>query len=92
MQIDNRVQAISSVYAKASLTNQNSVKKSTSVDQKDEMVLSTEAQSFSQMLQRARSMSDVRADKVDDYSAQVDAGQYQVDSQAVAGKILNIRF
>jgi negative regulator of flagellin synthesis FlgM len=92
MQIDNRVQAIGSVYAKASLTNQNSVKKSINVDQKDEMVLSTEAQSFSQMLQRARSMSDVRADKVEDYSAQVNAGKYQVDSQAVAGKILNIRF
>ncbi|MFA6850094.1 MAG: flagellar biosynthesis anti-sigma factor FlgM [Selenomonadaceae bacterium] len=93
MIIENRMQAVSSVYAKNALTNQSKVKQDTTgTDKKDEIVLSTEAQSFSQTLQKVQAMSDFRQDKVDFYEAKISAGEYQTNSLEVAGKILDTRF
>jgi negative regulator of flagellin synthesis FlgM len=54
----------------------------------DEVVLSTEAKEFSQMLQKLKAMPEVRQDKVQAIEGQLASGTYQVDSKAVAQKIL----
>ncbi|WP_378950675.1 flagellar biosynthesis anti-sigma factor FlgM [Pelosinus sp. sgz500959] len=57
---------------------------------KDEFILSPSAQEFSQFLSAAKGLSDVRENKVKEFSDQIDAGTYQVDSQGIAEKMLGI--
>lgn len=57
---------------------------------KDEFILSPTAQEFSQVFNVAKGLSDVRENKVKEFSQQIDAGTYQVDSQGVAEKMLGI--
>jgi len=93
MIIDNRVQAATGAYANSVLAKQKAVKQEAAAGlSRDEIVLSTEAQSFSQILQKAQSMPEVRQDKVDTYASQIHSGSYQVDSMDLAGKILDTRF
>jgi len=94
MIINNNIQAIVGAYATNSKKIKTAVKEEspdTSIN-KDEVLLSTQAQSFSKILQKAQSMPEVRQDKVDTYSAQIGAGLYQIDSKGLADKILNMRF
>ena len=44
------------------------------------------------MLQKLQSMDDVREDKVQDLSARVAAGSYEVSSENLAASLLNARF
>lgn len=62
------------------------------VPQKDEVVLSTQAQAFSQALQKAKNMSEVRHGKVDEIAAQIETGRYRIDAEAIAEKLLNYRY
>lgn len=59
---------------------------------RDEVVLSSQAQSFSQVLEKAKNISEVRQDKVDAISARIDAGQYRIDTRILAEKMLNGRY
>lgn len=58
-------------------------------DDGDKIVLSNESQEFSSYLNKLRSMPDVRMDKVNFFSAQINNNDYKIDSQKIAGKILN---
>jgi len=94
MIINNNIQAVAGAYAANNKKIKTAVKDEspdTSIN-KDEVLLSTQAQSFSQILQKAQSMPEVRQDKVDTYSAQIGAGLYQIDPKGLADKILNMRF
>ena len=62
--------------------------KSISSQQPDEVVLSTQAQEFGQYLQKIKAMPEVREAVVQELSEKIAAGNYQVDSQAIAEKIL----
>ena len=94
MIINNSIQSgVAGVYA----SQQTSVRKTTGVSQavsdKDEIVLSSQAQSFSAALQKAKDAStDVRQDKVVFYENQIAAGTYNVDAQALAAKMLQTRY
>jgi len=94
MIINNSIQAgVAGVYA----SQQTSVRKTTgtaaAVSSKDEIVLSSQAQSFSAALQKAKDAStDVRQDKVVFYENQIAAGTYNVDAQALAAKMLQTRY
>jgi negative regulator of flagellin synthesis FlgM len=54
----------------------------------DKLELSPEAQEMNSVRQKIASLPDVRADRVNELKAQVQKGNYQVDSQDVAQKIL----
>ncbi|MBP2634068.1 MAG: flagellar biosynthesis anti-sigma factor protein FlgM [Firmicutes bacterium] len=92
MIINNNIQSILKTYGDnktvKAVKSENSV---TNVSKQDEVVLSSQAQSFSQVLQKAQSMSDVRVDKVETLSAQINSGAYYIDATDIAGKILSTR-
>ena len=91
MIIDNRIKAATGVYTNSAVNSQKNTGKTAAVQQNDQIVLSAEAQSFSQVLQKIQGSS-VRMDKVEQYTAAVQQGTYQVDSSAIAGKMLQMRF
>lgn len=56
--------------------------------QKDEVILSAGVQEFGTMFQKIIGMSDVRADKVSEFSGKIDAGTYSVNSLDIADKMI----
>ena len=93
MIINNNIQSILKTYSdNKTVKTVKAENKTANISKQDEVVLSSQAQSFSQVLQKAKSMSDVRADKVKTLSAQVDAGTYSVDSRSIAEKMLSARY
>ncbi len=54
----------------------------------DEVILSSQGQEFAQILQTAKNTSEVQVEKVNNLSEQISSGTYAIDSQAVAGKII----
>lgn len=92
MIVNNHLQSVTKAYAenKPVKNMQRDNKALTSkASQKDEVILSTQAQSFSQLLQKAKTMPAVREDRVAQVSAELDAGKYQVNAAAIAEKMLN---
>ncbi len=94
MIINNNIQAIASTYAA------NNVKRVGKVDGhdrveagRDEILLSTEAKSFSSLLQELKKgTAAVRQDKVDALEQQISAGTYDVEGSNVAARMLSMRF
>ena len=85
------IQNVLKVYGEQSQGVKSSkTDKNQSSQRKDEFILSSGAQEFSQIFNAIKGVSDVRADKVQEFSAQIDAGTYQVDSQGIAEKMLGI--
>ena len=58
----------------------------------DEMRLSQEAQSFNSMLKKLRAESDIRQEKVEEYSRKIADGSYNVASENIAASILFNQF
>lgn len=92
MMIDNRIKAANGIYNSASLNAPKTIEQKKMTMPQDQIVLSTEAQSFSQVLQKIQSSSDVRSEKVTEYTQQIQDGKYQINGLEIAGKMLNIRF
>ena len=73
---------------------QNKIAKSTNTEKpdstrkKDEVILSSEAQGFGQILNKLSTMSEVREDRVKVLSEQVSSGSYKVTSKEIAEKML----
>ncbi|WP_037363555.1 flagellar biosynthesis anti-sigma factor FlgM [Selenomonas ruminantium] len=92
MIINGNVQAVAGAY---SVSSSGSVRRSADVQaiqKKDEVLLSNEGQSFSSMLQKLQSMDDVRSNKVQELSAKVANGSYQVPNENIAASLLGVRF
>ncbi|WP_207858369.1 flagellar biosynthesis anti-sigma factor FlgM [Lucifera butyrica] len=62
--------------------------KSVAATPKDEVILSSKAQEFGPMLEKLKNMPEVRQDKVQEISQSLQSGSYQVDSGAVANKMI----
>jgi len=94
MIINNNLQAVRSIYAKAAMNSTRSTKLADSkLQEDDELVLSPEAKSFSATLQAIQNQSgDVRMDKVKYYEEKLASGEYKVDANALAAKILASRY
>lgn len=93
MMINNKVQSILNVYNDNNkVKNVSKTSKTTGVETSDQLVLSTQAQSFSKVLDKVRAMSDVRMDRVDAMKSQIDAGTYCVDSKTLAQKLMQTRY
>ena len=92
MIINGNVQAVAGAY---SVSSSGSVKRAASVQamqKSDEVHLSSEGQSFSSMLQKLQSMDDVRGSRVQDLSAKMANGSYNVPSENIAASLLGVRF
>lgn len=93
MIINNNMQSILKTYGEnKSVKTVKSENKATNISKQDEVVLSSQAQSFSQVLLKAKNMSDVRGDKVKNLSAEVDSGAYAIDARSIAEKMLSARY
>ena len=90
MLINNSVGSLSSLYQTGTLNSSRSTRTQKVRSFKDEMALSTEAQTFSDMLKKLRQANEVRQDKVDEYSAMFSNGSYYTSSDAIAASILSL--
>ncbi len=54
----------------------------------DEVILSANAQEFSQVLQAAKKIPDLRQDKVDAVMKQLETGTYHVDAKDIAARMI----
>ncbi|WP_371372086.1 flagellar biosynthesis anti-sigma factor FlgM [Sporomusa aerivorans] len=83
------IQNIAKIYGEQSKMSKFSKgQSSTSAQQPDEVILSSQAQEFSQILRTAKGLSDVREDKVKELSEQIAKGEYKVDSRELAERII----
>ena len=93
MHINNNIQAIAGAYQ---VNSTGSLKRKAAPEEKsvakDEVQLSSEAQSFSSMLQKLKGMDDVRQDKVDFYTKAIENGEYDVPAANIASKMLTNRY
>lgn len=93
MIISNSIHAVSSAYA---TTQPQAVRRTQRAEETHapsaEYVASSEAKSFSEMLQELRAMPDARQEKVATVSQQLQAGTYEACGDDVAAKLLATRF
>jgi len=79
------------VYGEQNQARSNAKTGTTPLSQgKDELILSSGAQEFTQVFNAIKRISDVRPEKVQELSEKIDAGTYQVSSKSVAEKMLGI--
>jgi len=85
----SQIQNIMKIYA-----DQNKVTKSAKpqgsglAPKTDEVILSTQAQEFSQIYKALKAMPDVRNDKVKEFSDRIAQGDYSVEAKDVAEKMV----
>ena len=90
MIINGNIQAVTGAY---NVSSASGTKRSAAAREvRDEVVFSNEAQSFSSMLQKLKSMDVSREAKVSALQQQVADGTYTVDSQKLAGSLLDTRY
>ncbi len=63
-----------------------------SVQRRDELTLSQQAQSFQDILKKLQNETEVRQTKVDEYTQKIANGTYNVSSSDIAMSILASRF
>lgn len=76
---------VSSRYASAATNSRN-------IQKRDQLSLSNEAQSFSEILKKLRNESDVRQDKVAEFQQKISSGNYHIESESIAASLLLSRF
>ena len=85
------IQNVLKVYGEQNQVKSNSkTGKNPTVQGKDEFILSSSAQEFSQVFNAIKGIPDVRPEKVTEFSEKIDAGTYQVNAKSVAEKMLGI--
>lgn len=72
------------------VTKNNKTSKKSIYQEKDEFILSSGAQEFSPMFNAIKGMPDARPEKVKEFSEEIDAGTYHVNSEGTAEKMLRI--
>ena len=89
----NNLRSVSNLYSPTQ-TRQTSRANSNAnrVQNRDEFVISKSGQDFGELLGRLQSVSDVRQDRIDELSAQIENGTYHIDAEDIAASILNSRF
>ena len=89
MLINNSINSLASLYSTNTATRQ-AVRTQAARSFKDEMVLSAETRTFNEMLKKLRQETDVRLDKVNEYSAQLADGSYYASSDDIAASMLGL--
>ena len=90
MPINNSVGALSNLYQVNSFSLARQPRTQAVRSFRDEMMLSAETQTFNEMLKKLRQSSEVRQDKVDEYSARIADGSYFASSTDIAAGILGV--
>ncbi|MBR1647659.1 MAG: flagellar biosynthesis anti-sigma factor FlgM [Selenomonadaceae bacterium] len=90
----NNVNSSASLYSSnlAATRYANSATSVRGVRKSDEFTPSAEAQSFSEMLNKLKSTSEVRQDKISALQEQIASGQYSVSADVLAASLLTNRF
>lgn len=84
-----QVQNILKAYGDQSKVAKNTKSEKTSpVQKRDEVILSTEAKEFGQILQALKKLPDVREDKVNELAKKIESGNYTVESKDIAEKLV----
>lgn len=85
----SQIQKVLKLYGEQSKISKNTNADTTgSIQKKDEVILSSEAQGFGQIMQTLNGLPAVREDRVKDLSEQISTGKYNVTSQEIAEKML----
>ena len=96
MIINNNIHAFSNLYTANAVTatkQSNSISRSQKIRSfQDEMTISKEAQTFKDMLNKLRRESEIRQDKVEEYSRKIETGSYDIGAENIAASILSNRF
>lgn len=93
--IVNNVNSLSSVYSSSAIVAtrySNTISGAKELHRGDKLTLSTEAQSFSEMLSKLKDTSEIRQDKVDEFEQKIANGTYSVAAENIAASILASRF
>lgn len=84
-----QIQNIAKIYGEQNKVTQNAKsEKSGPTQQTDEVILSSNAQEFGQVLQSIQGLPEVREDKVKELSERIAAGNYTVDAKDIAKKMI----
>jgi negative regulator of flagellin synthesis FlgM len=84
-----QIQNVLKVYSEQNSTvKKPKTEKEQSVQPQDQLILSQGGQEFGAILQSIINMSDVRPEKVDEFSKKINAGNYQVDAGDIADKMI----
>jgi len=82
------IQNVAKLYGEQNQIKSNTKNSKTPISQgKDEFILSSGAQEFSQVFNAIKGVSDVRPEKVQEFSEEINAGTYEVDSMGIAEKM-----
>lgn len=92
MIINGNVQAVAGAYSVSSVGGTRRVAGTREVEKSDEVLLSHEGQSFSSMLKKLQDMDDVRGEKVQELSAKISSGSYNISNENIAASLLHARF
>ena len=91
--IVNNVNSSSNYYSNVAAARYNgSVSYVRGAQKSDAFTPSKEAQSFSDLLNKLKGVSEVREDKVSRIQEQISSGQYFVSAQDIAARLLTNRF
>lgn len=83
-----QIQNVLKVYGENSNVKKSKPEKPGQGQCKDEVVLSSQAQEFAQILQDIKQMPEVREDKVKELSERIHSGNYHIDAKEVAEKMM----
>ena len=89
---NSALQALASLYSNDHVKSVKRTQQAEGTSFKDELVLSQEAQSFSDMLNELKTMDEVRDDKVQALAQEIKSGSYELDVSAVVERIMNLQF
>lgn len=93
--IVNKLNSMANIYSSNAVVATryaNAATNARNVQKRDQLSLSNEAQSFSEVLRKLRGESEVRQDKVAEFEKKVSDGSYHVDSENIAASLLLNRF
>ena len=93
--IVNNLNSMANVYSSNAMVATryaNAATNARNVQKRDQLSLSDQAQSFSEILQKLRGESEVRQDKVAEFENKVSDGSYHVESENIAASLLLNRF
>ncbi|MGI6093107.1 MAG: flagellar biosynthesis anti-sigma factor FlgM [Negativicutes bacterium] len=84
-----QVQNILKAYGDQSKVVKNTKSEKTGpVQKRDEVILSSEAKEYGQVLQALKKLPDVREDKVAEFAKKIDSRTYNVESKDIAEKLV----
>ncbi|MEG6585004.1 flagellar biosynthesis anti-sigma factor FlgM [Dendrosporobacter sp. 1207_IL3150] len=83
-----QIQNILKAYGDSKIEKGTKTEKTSPAYKKDEVILSSQAQEFGQILQNIKNSSDVREDKVKELTERINSGNYNIDAKDVAEKMI----